>query len=310
MSNLFKLIVAVGVSELAGFLSWVFTVSTSSPQDVSGLDWYAGLVKPALNPPAWMFGPVWTTLYALMGISLFLVWKQHSNILQNVRMLRMRKVGIAAFFVQLSLNAIWSIIFFGLKSPGWALVDIVALWLAIVWTLVTFGKISKMAAWLLVPYILWVSFAVYLNYSILVLNPGGAVACPENVKLCPDGSYVGRSGPSCRFALCPKEELIQVESLRADEIITSPLIVKGKARGTWFFEASFPVKLIDENGNVLAQAPAQAQGEWMTKDFVPFEARIDFSAPNSQKGTLVLEKDNPSGLAEQADELRVPILFR
>ena|SRR3989344_5721714 len=194
MANYFKLIVAIVVSELAGVIgSTAFTTGGSG----SGLDWYAGLAKPALNPPAWVFGPVWTVLYALIGISAFLIWReydkltlsgvagpviqrqeQHSNILQNVRMLRLWKIGIAAFFTQLFLNALWSIIFFGLhgstwltiNSTGWALVDIVLLWLAIVWTMTVFYKISRLAAYLLVPYLLWVSFAVYLNYAIWTLN--------------------------------------------------------------------------------------------------------------------------------------------
>ncbi len=157
------MVIAIGVSELAGVIGSVFTISAIPT-------WYAGLVKPALNPPGWVFGPAWTTLYALMGVSLFLVWKHHSNILENMRMLRIWKIGIAAFFVQLFLNTLWSIIFFGLHSPGWALVDIVALWLAIVWTIAVFYKISKPSAYLLVPYLLWVSFAAYLNYSIRALN--------------------------------------------------------------------------------------------------------------------------------------------
>ncbi len=163
LNNFFKLIITIVVSQLAGVIGSVFTTSAIPT-------WYAGLVKPALNPPAWVFGPAWTTLYALMGIALFLVWRQHSNILENVRMLRIWRVSIAAFFVQLFLNAIWSIIFFGLQNPGWALIDIVVLWLAIVWTMFIFYKISKPAAYLLVPYILWVSFASYLNYSIWMLN--------------------------------------------------------------------------------------------------------------------------------------------
>ena len=163
LNNLFKLVIAIGISEMAGIIGSVFTISAIP-------NWYAGLVKSALNPPSWVFGPVWTTLYALMGISLFLVWKQHSSILENVRMLRMWKIGIAAFFVQLSLNAVWSIIFFGLQNPGWALIDIAFLWLAIVWTITVFYKISKPAAYLLLPYLLWVSFASYLNYSIWALN--------------------------------------------------------------------------------------------------------------------------------------------
>ena len=138
----------------------------------------AALVKPTFTPPAWVFGPVWTTLFALMGISLFLIWKQHSNILEDVRMLRTWKIGIVAFFVQLALNTLWSIIFFGstsltingLNNIGIAFVEIIFLWLAILLTIIMFNKISKTAAWLLVPYILWVSFAAYLNYSIWMLN--------------------------------------------------------------------------------------------------------------------------------------------
>jgi len=163
LNNFSKLIITIGVSELAGVIGSVFTVSAIPV-------WYAGLAKPALNPPGWVFGPVWTALYALMGISLFLIWKQHSNILQNVRMLWVWKMGVAAFFVQLFLNAIWSIIFFGLHDPFWAFIDIVALWFAIVWTLAVFYKISKPAAYILLPYLFWVSFASYLNYSILILN--------------------------------------------------------------------------------------------------------------------------------------------
>lgn len=163
MSDFFKLAIAIAVSELAGIIGSVFTVSA-----IPG--WYAGLVKPAFNPPAWIFGPVWTTLYVLMGISLFLVWKQHPHILKNMRVLRAWRLAMFLFFSQLLLNAVWSILFFGLHSPGWALLDIAALWLAIVWTIAAFSKISRPAAWLLAPYILWVSFAAYLNYTIWALN--------------------------------------------------------------------------------------------------------------------------------------------
>lgn len=170
-----KLAGAIAVAELAGVLGAFFT----TPAIQSG--WYAALARPALDPPAWVFAPVWTVLYALMGVSLFLVWQQRSHILtpsqraagghgEDARMLRMWRVGIAAFFIQLFLNAIWSFIFFGLRSPGWALVDIAALWFAIIWTMVVFYRISKPAAYLLVPYLLWVSFASYLNYSVWILN--------------------------------------------------------------------------------------------------------------------------------------------
>ncbi|MBI2630770.1 tryptophan-rich sensory protein [Candidatus Nomurabacteria bacterium] len=189
LNNFFKLVIAITISEMAGVIGAVFT--TPAVQSY----WYAGIVKPAFNPPAWVFGPVWTTLYALMGISLFLIWKQHPYILENVRMLRIWKIGIAAFFIQLVLNTLWSIIFFGLHSPGGALIEIVFLWLAILATIIAFYKISppcatagasyggtrsssiwttaghgKLAAWLLAPYILWVSFAGYLNYAIWSLN--------------------------------------------------------------------------------------------------------------------------------------------
>ena len=162
INNTFKLIIAIVVSELAGIIGSIFT----TPSIVS---WYAGLVKPALNPPAWVFGPVWTTLYALMGIAAFLIWSSYAKASEG-QAKRQIKIALGVFGIQLFLNAIWSIIFFGLHSPGWALVDIVFLWLAIVWTMVVFYKISRPAAYLLVPYLLWVSFASYLNYSIWMLN--------------------------------------------------------------------------------------------------------------------------------------------
>jgi translocator protein len=164
VSNLFKLIIAILVSELAGVVGSIYT----TPAIQSG--WYAELAKPVLNPPAWIFAPVWTTLYLMMGISLFLIWKQHSNILKNVGMLRTWRKSIALFFIQLILNALWSIIFFGLHSSGWAFIEIIFLWFAILATIIVFARISKPAAWLLAPYIVWVSFAVYLNYSIWILN--------------------------------------------------------------------------------------------------------------------------------------------
>ncbi len=160
-NNFFKLIIAIVVSEAAGIIGSVFTMPS-----IAG--WYAGIVKPALNPPAWVFGPVWTTLYALMGIAAWLVWKQWDQGNPSTKL--KVKIALAIFGLQLFLNAIWSIIFFGLQNPGWALIDIAALWLAIVWTMVVFYKISKPACYLLVPYLLWVSFASYLNYSIWVLN--------------------------------------------------------------------------------------------------------------------------------------------
>lgn len=140
-------------------------------------------------------------------------------------------------------------------------------------------------------------------------NEQEAVFCTQEAKLCSDGSYVGRSGPKCEFSSCPKEDLIVVESPMAFEKVSSPLIVKGKARGVWFFEASFPVFLVDENGKELAVIPVQAKTEWMTTDFVDFEGELKFATPVTQKGYLIFKKDNPSGLPEHDDELRVPIVF-
>jgi hypothetical protein len=106
-----------------------------------------------------------------------------------------------------------------------------------------------------------------------------------------------------------KDDLIEVTEPLSDAVIFSPLTIIGKARGTWYFEASFPVKLLDADGNELAAVPAQAQGDWMTENYVPFKAELNFGAPITATGTLVLEKDNPSGLPENADELRIPVKF-
>jgi translocator protein len=157
INNFFKLVIAIGVSLGAGAIGSFF----SAPAVQS--TWYAGLVKPALNPPAWVFGPVWTTLFILMGVAVWLVWKRGFGE-PGVRR------ALILFAIQLVLNVLWSIIFFGLHSPGGALIEIAFLWLVILATLITFYRISKPAAWLLMPYILWVSFAAYLNYSIYVLN--------------------------------------------------------------------------------------------------------------------------------------------
>ncbi|MDP3997465.1 MAG: TspO/MBR family protein [Candidatus Andersenbacteria bacterium] len=150
------LVVAVIICEGAGILGAFFTTSAIP-------NWYATLIRPVLAPPNWIFGPVWTTLYLLMGIAVWLVWQrgwQRSDV----------KKAVGVFAVQLVLNSVWSIIFFGMQNPGLALLEIAAMWLAIVWTIVLFYRISKPAAYLLLPYLLWVSFASYLNYAIWALN--------------------------------------------------------------------------------------------------------------------------------------------
>ncbi|MBM3699457.1 MAG: hypothetical protein FJW68_00885 [Actinobacteria bacterium] len=104
-------------------------------------------------------------------------------------------------------------------------------------------------------------------------------------------------------------DLIVVDSPTPGQAISSPLTITGRARGTWYFEADFPIKLFDADGNLIASHYGQAQGEWMTEDFVPFIAEIVFEAPGTETGTLVLEKDNPSGLAEHDEKIEIPVKF-
>lgn len=130
---------------------------------VSVGDWYAQLNKPSWNPPSWIFGPVWTTLYAMMAVSAWTIWK--SGGWENHR------TALALFIVQLSFNALWTPLFFGLHNPRLAFACIVALWISIALTIRSFLPISQTAGLLLVPYQLWVSFAAVLNFTICRLNP-------------------------------------------------------------------------------------------------------------------------------------------
>ncbi len=156
MSKALKLIISILICQGAGVLGSLFT----SPAITT---WYASIQKPSFNPPNWIFAPVWTLLFLLMGISLYLIWDKG---LENKK----AKTAIFLFAIQLVLNILWSIIFFGLKSPLYAFIEIIMLWFAILFTIISFYKISKTAAFLLLPYILWVSFASVLNFSILTLN--------------------------------------------------------------------------------------------------------------------------------------------
>jgi len=156
MKNPIRLAASIILCLLAGFIGSLFTRPA-----IPG--WYATLNKPPFTPPSAVFAPVWTALYFLMGISLFLVWRAEKDAPR-------RQTALIFFALQLILNTLWSILFFGLHSPLAGLVDIACLWAAIVLTIVLFSRISKTAAWLLVPYLLWVSFATLLNASILVLN--------------------------------------------------------------------------------------------------------------------------------------------
>lgn len=156
MKDLPKLIVSVIGCELVGFFGTPFTISAIPT-------WYATLNKPPFAPPNWIFGPVWTLLYLMMGVAFYLIWKQGW---------KKKKISIAGkyFLAQLGLNFIWSPIFFGLRAPLLGLIVIVAMWTLIVMTMRKFHPLSKLAFYLLVPYLLWVSFATLLNAAIVVLN--------------------------------------------------------------------------------------------------------------------------------------------
>lgn len=157
MIHVVPMAVSILIAELAGVVGSLFTTPNISI-------WYGELAKPAWNPPAWVFAPVWTTLFALMGIAAALIWgRRHSD---------HRVPGaLRAYALSLVLNIGWSAIFFGLHRPGWALVDLIALWVTIMMTIIRFRRMSHRAAGLLVPYLLWVSFAGVLNFSIWRLNP-------------------------------------------------------------------------------------------------------------------------------------------
>lgn len=154
LKKLPKVILYILICEAVGLFGTVFTID-SIPT------WYASLNKPFFSPPNSIFGPVWTTLYALMGVAWYLISSSKA---------KSKSSALNVFYIQLALNAVWSIIFFGLKSPELALIDIVLMLVFIFLTIKSFYKISKVAAFLLVPYILWVSFATMLNLSIVLLN--------------------------------------------------------------------------------------------------------------------------------------------
>lgn len=156
MNNTLKLIIAIAIPLLIGSTSTFFTVTGVG-------SWYQTINKPSWNPPNNLFGPVWTTLYILMGVSLFLVWKSGADA-------GTKRKAIALFAIQLVLNFFWSFIFFDQHLVGTAFAEIVVMWLFILLTIFAFARISKLAAWLLVPYISWVSFAAFLNYTIWQLN--------------------------------------------------------------------------------------------------------------------------------------------
>ncbi|MCX6813595.1 MAG: tryptophan-rich sensory protein [Candidatus Azambacteria bacterium] len=154
--NKFKLGVSILLPLLAGAVGSFFTMPAVN-------SWYKEIAKPPFNPPNWIFGPVWTLLYILMGIALYLVWQSGVGA-------KKKKIAVSVFTAQLALNILWSVIFFGLKNFNFSFVELVALWGLILINLVLFSKIKKIAGWLLLPYLFWASFAAVLNFFIWQLN--------------------------------------------------------------------------------------------------------------------------------------------
>lgn len=171
--------------------------------------------------------------------------------------------------------------------------------------------------------------------ALLILQQKGETpreyACTMDAMLCPDGSAVGRVGPSCEFAPCPevigqepsipadvqahidsKKDLIVLTSPTPGQKITSPVTLTGMARGYWFFEASFPISIVNWDGLIIGEGYASADGDWMTEDFVPFTGTVNFTFdPETpyNRGAIILKKDNPSGLPENDDALEIPVTF-
>ena len=155
MRQIIELTISVAVCLGAGFVGSRFSLGSVAT-------WYPTLSKPAWTPPAWVFAPVWTTLYCLMGIAAWLVWSRAGW--------AAARVPLILFAVQLALNIAWSGIFFGLRRPAWAFAEIVLLWVAIAGTTSEFWPVSKAAGWLMVPYVAWVTCAAALNFAIWRLN--------------------------------------------------------------------------------------------------------------------------------------------
>lgn len=158
MNKVTRILIVVVTCLAVGYFSGMITREAITT-------WYPTLVKPSFNPPNWVFAPVWTLLYAMMGVAAGIIWNQMETDRTIV------KKALQFFAIQLALNAVWSYLFFGLKNPMLALLEIALLWLMIYETYLKFVKINKIAGYLLLPYLAWVSFASVLNASIFWLNP-------------------------------------------------------------------------------------------------------------------------------------------
>ena len=155
IKNLAIPIISILIAQAAGLIGSIFTITSLE-------SWYQTINTPSWNPPSWLFGPVWTLLYLSMSISLYLIWNQKDGV--------KTKTALIFFAIQLGLNTLWSIVFFGMRLPSAAFVEILILLIFIVLTIIKFFSISKVSAYLLIPYLLWVSFASLLNLYIVRLN--------------------------------------------------------------------------------------------------------------------------------------------
>jgi benzodiazapine receptor len=156
-TTIMKLVICIAACLAVGIIGSLFTTPAIPA-------WYAGLSKPPFSPPNWVFAPVWTTLYVLMGIAAYIVWQKGTGT-AHVRS------GLILFTIQLAFNLLWSVFFFGLRSPLAGVIIIIILWVLILLTMIRFFRVSMLAGWLMVPYILWVTFASALNIAVWVLNP-------------------------------------------------------------------------------------------------------------------------------------------
>lgn len=152
-----KLVISIIIVFLAGAVGTVYTLP-----EITG--WYANLLKPSLTPPNWAVGPIWSTLYVLIGIALFLIWREGLE-RKDV------KVAIIIFAVQLAINVIWSLVFFGGHNLFGGLILVIMLWISILINIIVFYRISKTAGLILIPYLIWITIASYLNYGVYILNP-------------------------------------------------------------------------------------------------------------------------------------------
>ncbi len=157
--NIFKFVISIIVCESVGIIGSFFTFSSVT-------NWFPTLVKPWFSPPSWLFGPVWIIMYFLMGLSLYIIWNSKAELSKQ----KYRKQFFILFGIQLILNALWSFLFFGLKNPIYGLIDILFLDIVVAMTIIYAYRVSKYAAILLAPYMVWITFATLLNFEIVLLN--------------------------------------------------------------------------------------------------------------------------------------------